>query len=159
MSPRRDLGPWQVALLSLLGSALAGILFLFPKMLTHGPLWLRLITGLGLIACGSILYLKSISAFRDGVQNHRWTERQLQSLRLVLESPYCKAFNISLIVAYAVFEFFIPHLKGVGWLCFLFTMNLSQLIVGVRRPRPESSNSLLGWRDLSPIHSDHWGQR
>jgi hypothetical protein len=159
MSPRRDLGPWQVALLSLLGSALAGILFLFPKMPMHWPLWLRLITGLGLLASGFTIYLKFLSAFRDGVQNHRWTEQQLQSLRLVLESPYCKAFNISLILAYAVFVFLIPHLKGVGWVCFLFTMNLSQLIVGIRRPRPESSNSLLGWRDLSPIRSDHWGQR
>jgi hypothetical protein len=159
MSPRRDLGPWQVALLSLLGSALAGVLFLFPKVPTHWPLWLRLITGLGLLACGLIIYLKCISTFRDGVQNHRWTEQQLQSLRLVLESPYCKAFNISLVVAYIVFQFLIPHLKGVGWVCFLFSMNLSQLIVGVRSPRPSTPSSLLSWQDFSPIHSDHWGQR
>ena len=157
MSPRRDLGPWQVALLSLLGSALAGVLFLFPKMLTQGPLWLRLITGLGLLACSFILYLKSIGAFRDGVQNHRWTEQQLQSLRLVLESPYCAVVNVSL-RAYVMFQFVMPH-KGLGWVCFLLSMALSQLIGAVRRPRPELSNSLLGWRDLSPIHSDHWGQR
>jgi hypothetical protein len=159
MSPRRDLGPWQVALLSLLGTTLASVIFMFPKAPPHWPLWLRLVTGLALLAIGFTIYLKSLGALRDGVQNHRWTEQQLQSLRLVLESPYCKALNIALLVAYAVFVYFIPHLKGVGWLCFLFTMNLSQLIVGVRRPRPEPSNSLLGWRDLSPIQSDHWGQR
>ena len=158
MSPRRDLGPWQAALLSLLGSTLPGILFLFPKMLTHGGLLLRLIPALVLLACGFTINLKFISILKDGVQSHRWTEEQLRSLRIVLESPYCAVVNVSLLVAYVMFQFVMPH-KGLGWFCFLLSMALSQVIGAVRRPRPKPSNSLPSWRDLSPIHSDHWGQR
>jgi hypothetical protein len=159
MSPRRDLGPWQAALLALFGTTLPGVFFMFPKMLMHSGLLLRLIPALALLACGFTIYLKFISILKDGIQNHRWTEDQLQSLRLVLESPYCSVVNFSLLVAYVVLQFFVPHLKGLGWVCFLLTMAVSQLIAAVHRPRPRPPSSLPIWRDLTPIRSDHWGQR
>lgn len=160
MSPRRDLSPWQVALLALFGTLLAGVPFMFIRMLTHGGLLIRLVPTLALLACGFALNLKFLSTLKDGVRNHRWTDEQLHSLRRILESPYCTAFNISLLVAYVVFQFFTSHLKGLGWVCFLFSMALSQLIAAVRRPiTPPSSTTLTGWRDLTPIHSDHWGHR
>ena len=55
MSPRRELGPWQTALLALFGITLPGVIFLVP-IPRHAGLLLVLVPALGLFACGFTIY-------------------------------------------------------------------------------------------------------
>ena len=154
--------PKKLALLSVLGSLITSIVFVFPWTRHHhyGLLSPLVLCGFALFAGGAVLSLKFTSDLRHGVENQNWPESQIEQLRKHLKSPWYTALSIVLFVAFVFFGFFFKRSGGDGWVCFLLLQTISQLRIAVRRPFPRTPSSpIIGWRDLSPIHSDQWGHR
>ena len=161
MKPSLPDSPVKPALLSVLGCLVASIDFFVPWPGRHSSLFgASLFLGFAVFAAGAILSLKFTSDLRHGVENQDWPESQIEPLRKHLESPWYTALSIALLVAFVLFAIFIKRFRGESWACYLFVQTVSQLRMAVRRPLSRTpSGPLTGLHSLTPIHSDHWGQR
>ena len=160
MKPSLPDSPVKPALLSVLCSLIPCVIFFVPwRGLRHSHLYgTYLLVSFVIFGGFAILSLKFVSDFRQGVENERWPEAQIERLRAHLESHYYTVLSIVLLLAFLVFEFPLkPRFGGLGWGCFLLGQTISQLRIAVRRPRPSTPS--IDWRNSGPLHSDHWGQR
>lgn len=157
MRPSLPNSPMKLVLLTILGSVLSCTLFLLPAPHSHSAFNAALIFALALFAGGTILWLKSVSRLKNGVENELWPESQIEPLRMHLESPYYSLLSIALLVAYVLFQFLFKHLRTESWACFLLLQTISQLRISLRRPRIKAPPVI--WRNFAPIHSEHWGER
>lgn len=121
--------------------------------------WFYLLLSFGLFIGGMVISVKASSALKNGIANRQWPEEQIEPLRSWLESPLFNALPITLIVAYGILWLVFPKYRLIGLACFTLMQVLSQLRTAIRRRPADPSNPIAGWRDLSPIHSDHWGRR
>jgi hypothetical protein len=160
MKPSLHDSPAKFVLLAVVGCLIASILFLAPEPRdaydTHRVA--AFLIGFGIFAAGAFLALKSTTNLRNGVENQRWPDSQIEPFRRHFESPAYTALSIALFIAFVLFEFlFRRSLGGEGWACFLFLQTLSQIRIALKRPREKISP--VQWNNFSPIHSDHWGER
>jgi hypothetical protein len=151
--------PAKFVLLAVVGCLITSILFLAPG--PRDPYDIHrvaaVLIGLGIFATGAFLALKSTTDLRNGVENERWPESQIEPFRRHFESPVYTAVSIALLIAYALLAIGSKRFRAEGWACFLFLQTISQLRIAFRRPRPTTPS--IQWRNSAPIHSDHWGQR
>lgn len=163
MKPSLPDSPVKPALLSVLGSLIACSVFLALPLFSSRMHHSRLLGGylvfcLAVFVGATIFSLTSVGTIKQGIENQRWTEAQIEPLRAHLESPYYTALSIGLLVPFAIFEFVLQkRFGGLGWGCFLLSQTISQLRIALKRPR--SSNPPIDWHKFTPIHSDHWGSR
>ena len=151
--------PARLILLAFVGCVITSILFLAPKAWaaqnTHRVA--AFLVGFGIFAAGALLALKSTTDLRNGVENERWPESQIEPFRRHFQSPLYTALSIALLIAYTLLVLVSRRFRGEGWACFLFLQTLSQIRSAFRRPRVKIPP--VQWNNFSPIHSDHWGER
>jgi MFS family permease len=153
-----------MAALSVAGALLAtaGSLLPVPSH-SHGAPW-RIALFMALILPGGAVWVVAISRLKDGIQNSRWPEAQIESLRTVTESPILTGLFFVLFLFFFVTAFPFsshpahPALREYGWAAFLLGQCCAQLKASTQRPRiPPPAR--LDWRSRPPIHSNHWGER
>lgn len=160
MKPSLPDSPVKPALLSVLSSLVACAIFLVPgPRMHHSRLFgAYLLFSLLIFAGFAILSLKFVRDFKQGIENERWPEAQIEPLRAHLESHFYTALSIALLAAFLIFEFPLKRrFGGLGWSCFLLSQTVSQLRISIKRPRPSTPS--IQWRTSAPIHSNHWGDR
>lgn len=113
----------------------------------------------GTAVLGIIVSVVASTSLKNGIKNQQWPEEQIHPLRSWLESPLMNGLLLALFVAYAVLWLIHSRYRTLGFVGFVFIQVIGQLKNAVRRPSAKPSNLITGWRDLSPIHSDQWGQR
>ncbi len=151
--------PAKLVLLAITGAAMVAILFL---AIGHANSYDLHRTTLFFIAFavflgGASLSLISTSALRRGIDNHRWSDSQLEALRGYFESRACKASSIALFIAFALLAIPFKRFRAEGWVCFVFLQTISQIRLALRRPpipAPPPEPPI-----FAALHSDHWGRR
>jgi hypothetical protein len=164
MKPRLHLTPAQLVLVSLFSFVIsaADLSLIRFAHTTDGHAcidWIPFLLIFGGFVLGIVVSLYVISSLKNGIANQQWPEKQIEPLRSVLASWYTNALLVVLLVAYGVLWLVYPKYRATGLACFVLMQVLAQLRTAVRRPSAKPSNLIAGWRDLSPIHSDHWGHR
>lgn len=152
--------PVKAALLSALGSLIACTAFLAPWPRMHHSDWFGAYAILCLVvfAFGAFFSLTFVGKLKQGIENKRWPEAQIEPLRAHLHSQYYTALSIGLLIAFFIFEIFLKRrFGGLGWGCFILSQTISQLRIALKRLPP--SIPPIQWRTSAPIHSDHWGNR
>ena len=77
-------------------------------------------------AFGAFFSLTFVGKLKQGIENERWPEAQIEPLRAHLDSPYYTALSIGLFVGFVIFEFPLKrHFGGLGWGCFLLASSPS----------------------------------
>src|ERR1700761_7515140 len=96
--------PVKPALLSFLGSLIACTIFIAPRPRMHHSDWFGAYAILCLVvfAFGAFFSLKSVGELKQGIENERWPETQIEPLRGHLESPYYTALSIGLLAAFFI---------------------------------------------------------
>jgi hypothetical protein len=147
-------------MLAFTGCLITSALFLFPQVwVIHHHRAAALLIGFGIFAVGALLALRSTTDLRNGVESEHWPESQIKPFRRFARSPLFTAIGIALFVALVLLEFiFKGRLRGEFWACFLFLQTLSQVGLAFKR-RPAAKQPAVQWNNLSPIRSDHWGER
>lgn len=161
MKPRLPGTPAKLALAAVLGSLIASLLFIGSWIGPQSSLTLpeRMLIAAILFGAGLMLVLRSVTTLKNGVENQRWPDPQIEPLRKCLESHSYTALTIVLLVAYATFGLIVTRLRDEGWICFLLMMTLSQLRFAVRRPAAPKPGPLSDWLNFGPLRSNHWGKR
>jgi MFS family permease len=162
--PNPDISAHRMAALSVAGSLLAAVSFLLPAPSHgHGAPW-RIAIFVAIILIGGAVWIVAVSRLKDGVQNSRWPEAQIESLRTVTESPVLTGLFFVLFLFFFVTAFPFsshpahPALRGYGWAAFLLGQCCAQLRSSTQRPRTPPTTRL-DWRSRPPIRSNHWGER
>lgn len=164
MKPRLHLTPAQLVLVSLFSFVIsaAGLSLIRFVHTTDGHdciRWIPFLLIFGGFVLGIVVSLYVSSSLKNGIENQQWPEEQIESLRSVIESRYTNALLVLLLVAYGVLWLVYSKYRATGLACFVLLQIISQLRTAVRRTPAKPSSLLTGWRDLSPIRSDQWGQR
>lgn len=163
MKPRH-LTPAQLTLASLCGSAIALaslplLRYIRPTDACDCIRWIPAVLIFSIFIAGTLLSAMANRKLRNGVKNHQWPEEQIDRVRSWVEFPYANALLLALFISYAVLWIVYPKNRAIGLAALLLGQALSQLRTALSRPPAKPSNLIAGWRDLSPIHSDYWGQR
>jgi len=160
----KQLSAKQMAAVSGLGGLIAACSFLLPSARhmsppnPYYPIWFWAVLMFGLLLVGFGISLVAESKLKRGIQNGRWSEDEVVSLRAVLESPWWGGLGIACLTASCVlFAAFYAH-RNVGYALMLAGQSISRLGMAVRRPRSGEPSGAV-WQGLSPIRSEHWGER
>jgi len=164
MARRFQLSATQYAGLALLGSFLIASVFVIDLPLDR---WFglsswpsRLLVMLPFFGVGIALMLVAESRFRDGIQNGIWRDEETSRMRAVFTSPWWAAFVIAMLITSAVLMLgFSHHYRGIAWALLGVGQSLSRLGLAFRQTTPKNPSSFPSWSALSPIQSDHWGER
>ena len=83
MKSRHSDSPVKLALLAVLGSLIASMLFIGSWIGPHSghPLGQRILIAVILFASGFTLLLRSVSNLKNGFENQRWPASQMEPLR------------------------------------------------------------------------------
>jgi len=164
MGRRVQLSARQYVGLALLGSLLLACSFVADLPIDHWfPAASRLTSVLVMLpffAIGTPLMLIAESRFRDGIQNGIWSEAEIVRLRAVLTSPFLTVICIAMLIAGIIVVFVAHHhYRGISWVLLIMGQSFTRLQMAFRPPTPKNPRSLLSWSNLSPIQSEHWGER
>jgi hypothetical protein len=154
----------QMAAVSGLGGLIAASGFLLPSARhmsppkAYYPIWLWTVLMFGFLLVGFGISLLAESKLKEGIGNERWSQDEVVSLRAVLESPWWGGLAIACLAASCViFAAFYAH-RNVGYALMLAGQSISRLGIALRRPRDVQPGGTV-WQSLSPIRSEHWGER
>lgn len=161
MLPRLPDSPAKLAALAMASYLIPSIFFVHPPL--RDPHFADrvpvVIAGIAVFAVCAFLSLKCVSTLRNGIENKRWPESQVEPLRNHFDQPLYTILSLALFVAFTLLEFATKHYRGEGWVCYLVLQTISQLRIALKRPIPTTPGPLADWRNFGPIRSDHWGQR
>jgi hypothetical protein len=163
MASRFQLPAIQLAGLAVLGSLVMASAFVetlpFDRWF-HDSGWLvRLLLILPTLVGGAALFYITQMRFVNGMQNGIWSEEEVAPIRAFFTSSWMVVFSIGALVAYCVLMF-IAHRRyqGLGLALFIVMQCFTRLGMAFRRKTPQNPVTPQ-WSGLSPLQSEHWGER
>ncbi len=124
--------------------------------------WMVAETGLGLLTfAGLAVFAWAILLLGKGFREEWWTEEEMEPVRRRFGHWGWTTAMFALALFYVAGNFFAPRrsfLSAVGVLTMLPAMTIPPLL-GVLRRRREDTVSRVMWEQISPIRSEHWGER
>jgi hypothetical protein len=155
--------PAQLAALCCLGGVIAASSFLAlsnpwtpPHQRPQHFLGL-LILQVSLILIGSVIAHRSASSLELGIAAERWPEKEIDALRALLRSRNSTILTFVLLIGFIVLAFHAGRLRPAGWSLNVLLLTLNFLRAHIpSKPRPVGESK---WANLSPLRSEHWGQR
>ena len=163
MKPRLPNSPAKLVAIALFGAFMtaAPLLLLWLRRTYHpgsgASLVAVILAFLLLMAAGFYVSFRAEAGLTNGIAAERWTASQLAPIRKVFCSRYIIAVGLGLIAVGFILWLMNPRHSEVIWPFILVSQSLTRIFGALKEPRPSSPRP--GWRDLTPIHSDHWGQR
>lgn len=164
--------PARLIGLSILGTIIAASAFLvIPVALHHrsgnnggffGSSFFAGFIPFVVVFCGGeYLSIWSPQELRNGIQLDRWSQEQLNPVRLFSESRIARIAPIALlvigIVLFLIETCSLHHSSSVGfWVCFILSNGLIALNRSVAPPR--DSQPALWLESSAPLQSEHWGE-
>ena len=160
-APKPD--PKRLALQSIAGATLAASAFLVPLLpLAHGRtagvtmFWPALIALFAPMAVGGTIWYRTYQRLSHAYRDDLWTEAELAPVRSLLAREYWTWMSLCLFAGALAILAFTRHGGPFIYLTTL-PMNAVGSIRRLLKPPVEHIGVLLDWREVKPIHSDHWG--
>ncbi len=114
----------------------------------------------GVIVFGSIVMFKAGYDLREGIRNERWPEAEIVPLRRMVQHPVWIACIVTLLVAMCAALLTARSHHRYFWAVFLLLQITTQLSNAISRPyEPPGVGGHIDWTKISPLHSEHWGER
>ena len=153
----------QLAALSVLGGVIAaGSFFVLSNPWIaphHTPLHFTalVILQLFLLIAGGLIAFRAATSLESGIANERWPEAEVDSLRKISRSSLANIISFALIIGFVLLAIVFSRFRPAGWSLYVLLLTLNFLRSQLRRKPGTASESK--WANLSPIRSEHWGQR
>ena len=113
--------------------------------------------------CAVVGYLGMLwttSVLTDAIQNERWPAETLTPFRLVIDHVLWKIGMGLLLVAMLAALILDRHRHGWFWAVFFLIQAQTQFTsVFARRCKQHCAGPYLDWTQVSPLRSEHWGER
>ena len=153
--------PFRLTALMLTCSLVAVACFLsigISAVRTHPLLMIPCIMGVVVAFLGM---LWSSSLLRNNVRNERWPAETLAPFHRVIDHVLWKiGLGLLFVALIAALMLQGRHHTPWFWAVFFLLQAQTQMTNAFARPRtPPATGALLDWSKLSPLHSDHWGER
>ncbi|MGA7156316.1 MAG: hypothetical protein WBY53_05695 [Acidobacteriaceae bacterium] len=161
---RATVTPAHTALVSILGGIIAACGLLLPYPLFHHrngwTILAQLAITCALILLGLVICQRANLNLTQGIIDDRWNRHDVQRLRSLLNSRWSNALLFALFLAYLILSFSwfsSPHHHSItNWAIYILMMSFLWLRASVRQPSTDIPHPT--WNNLSPLHSEHWGQ-
>ncbi len=113
------------------------------------------------VVVGYLSMLWTASTLRNNIQNERWPVETLAPFRQVIDHVLWRfAMAVLLVAMLATLIFQDRHHHSWYWATFFLLQAQTQFTYAFGRPRePSATGHLLDWSKVSPLRSDHWGER
>ena len=119
----------------------------------------RIIVSCLVILPGTLLLLRSLKVLRKGIRENRWSEEQIDSLRVQLDRPLWNVLRWSTLALVALSFIVLPEhsLIVIGFYFFLIPFGtLSELRAALNKPVSRTPRTI-DWSTAKPLQSDSWG--
>lgn len=152
----------QLAALSCLGGIIAASSFFAlstPRAILYSrpAHFIALFTlQLVLLLAGGLIAFRSATSLESGIANDRWPQEEVDALRKMSQSSIANIITFALITGFVLLGIIFPRFRPAGWSLYALLLSLNFLRSSIR-PKPSPARESQ-WANLSPVHSEHWGQ-
>jgi len=115
-----------------------------------------LIATFGFLIAGFLISWRANESLQAGIRQDRWPPAEVEQLRTFAKSRTLTVVHLAL--AFGVFANLSSHLRPWGWSCFVLAQAIFIFRNGFREQSMPSTYQP-PWTNITPLNSDHWGQR
>lgn len=151
--------PKRLAATTYLGGLLSACAFVWMGR-QHGPnRSIAIFISFAVVVVGFLVSARASSALKDGINNQRWPNGAVDSLRSAVHHPTWTAANV-LLSFFAIAAVFERSMFDFSWALLIVVQTMLEIRNAVRPSRkPPGPGNRIDWGNGAPLRSDHWGER